>query len=200
MSAAASASLAAEKHDLRRSCAARRRALATTQPAGASAEVARALLRFPAVRAARSIALYASLPDELPTRPIYEALAAPGRCLLLPEVVGARTLQFREVTSWEALRPGRFGVRTPPRDAPAVAPASIDVALVPGVAFDTRGRRLGRGGGYYDATFPAGAAAPLLVGLAWSFQLVEAVPAGSRDRRVDAIVTERGWQRLRRGS
>jgi len=66
------------------------------------------------------------------------------------------------------------------------------VVLLPGVAFDAQGNRLGRGGGHYDATFPVGEPGPLLIGLAWSFQLIPAVPHGSRDRRVDAIVTEDG--------
>ena len=67
------------------------------------------------------------------------------------------------------------------------------VVLVPGLAFDRSGNRLGRGGGDYDATFPPGEVAPRLVGVAWEFQLVTDVPHGSHDRRVDAIVTERGW-------
>ncbi len=63
---------------------------------------------------------------------------------------------------------------------------------MPGVAFDRRGRRLGRGGGHYDRVFPPATAAPLLLGVAFSFQLVDAVPVGPADRRVDGIVTELG--------
>ncbi len=198
MSAAAPASLAAEKQDLRQRVSARRRALAVNADPGASARVARELLRRPEVRRARTIALYAALPDELPTRPVFEWLAAPGRVLAFPEVRGVAQLRFRAVERWEQLRPGRFGVATPPPTAPDVAVADFDLVLAPGVAFDEGGRRLGRGGGYYDATFPAGADAAPLIGLAWSFQVVERVPSGSRDRRVDAIVTERGWLPRRR--
>ena len=154
--------------------------------------MAELLLACAAVREARCIALYAALADELPTRPAFEALATPGRRLALPLAAPGGGLEFAVVGAWEELHRGRWGVLTPPPGAPRLAVAELDVALVPGVAFDRAGNRLGRGGGYYDATFRVGRPAPLLVGLAWSFQLLESVPHGSRDRRVDAIVTERG--------
>lgn len=94
---------------------------------------------------------------------------------------------------WRELCPGRFGVLEPPAGAPEEAPAVGDAVVVPGVAFDRAGGRLGRGGGHYDRAFPPGApGAPLLVGFAHAFQLVECVPSDSHDRRMDAIVTERG--------
>ena len=67
-----------------------------------------------------------------------------------------------------------------------------DLVLVPGVGFDRAGNRLGRGGGHYDRTFVAGG--PRLVGVCFQLQLVERVPHDSRDRPMDAIVTERGTQ------
>lgn len=98
--------------------------------------------------------------------------------------------------SWDALRRGRFGVLEPPAGA-VVRPQAGDVVVVPGVAFDRDGGRLGRGRGYYDRAFPVGAEeAPRLVGFAYSVQLVERVPCDSRDRRMDAIVTEDGVHRV----
>ena len=88
----------------------------------------------------------------------------------------------------------------PPSGA-AVRPAAGDVVVVPGVAFDRAGGRLGRGRGYYDRAFPVGEAdAPRLVGFAYAVQLVEHVPCDSRDRRVDAIVTEEGVHRVTSGT
>jgi 5-formyltetrahydrofolate cyclo-ligase len=76
-------------------------------------------------------------------------------------------------------------------------PGPGDLVLVPGIAFDAQGYRLGHGLGCYDAAFPPGAASPpLLFGVAYEFQIVESVPHGSRDRRVDAIVTERTIRRI----
>lgn len=143
-------------------------------------------------RRANRVALYAALADELPTRACFEALAANGRTALLPRVESDGVLGFRAVTRWEDLQPGRYGVLAPPESAERVVPAAGDLALVPGLAFDLRGMRLGRGGGHYDRAFAASAAGPLLCGVAYRFQLIESVPHGSHDRRMDAIVTERG--------
>jgi 5-formyltetrahydrofolate cyclo-ligase len=100
------------------------------------------------------------------------------------------------VGTWEDLVPGRYGVLEPAPEREPIALSELQLVMVPGVAFDAEGRRLGRGGGYYDRTFPVGAAGPVLVGLAFAFQLVEAVPAGPLDRRVDAVVTEQAIIRV----
>jgi 5-formyltetrahydrofolate cyclo-ligase len=104
------------------------------------------------------------------------------------------------VDDWDALAPGRFGVLEPlDSDTERLSPA--DVVIVPGVAFDRSGWRLGRGGGHYDRAFPSGAPSPWLVGVGYSFQWIAEVPHDdSRDRRVDAIVTEHGWVWRARGS
>jgi len=171
---------------------ARRRAV----PPGAAREAARqvllALLAEARVRDAGRIALYADLPGELPTRSVFEGLARLARPRLLPRVRG-EALEWAEVGDGEALAPGRFGVLEP--TGPAVAaPGPGEVALLPGLAFDANGGRLGRGGGYYDRAFPETAPSPLLVGVGYGFQCVAAVPRGERDRRVDAIVSEAGFQ------
>lgn len=186
------AELSERKQELRQRMMARRRAVAAEDALCASRAVAEVLLACPAVRSARRIGLYAALPDELPTQRIFDALCGPERSLALPATGAGRELRFLVTGRWDSLLAGRWGVLTPPDGAPPAAPSDLDVVLLPGVAFDRAGNRLGRGGGYYDATFPPRADGPFLVGLAWSFQLVEEVPHGSRDRRVDAIVTEDG--------
>jgi 5-formyltetrahydrofolate cyclo-ligase len=87
-------------------------------------------------------------------------------------------------------------VLEPPLQAEAVALAEGDLVLVPGVAFDRAGHRLGRGGGFYDRAFPAGAPrAPFLMGVAYEIQLVDVVPHGEGDRCMQAVVTERALYR-----
>lgn len=165
----------------------------TPDRAARAGEAVRALLEtWGPFRGANRVALYAALADELPTRPCFEALAASGRTALLPRVDSDGALGFRAVARWEDLQPGRYGVLTPPANAERVEPAAGDLVLVPGLAFDLRGMRLGRGGGHYDRAFAVEAARPLLCGVAYDFQLIESVPHGSHDRRMDAIVTERG--------
>jgi 5-formyltetrahydrofolate cyclo-ligase len=138
------------------------------------------------------VALYASLPDELPMRPLFEALTARGIAPLLPRMRGDR-LEFAPVRSWSDLRRGAFGILEPPNGVAAQRLGRGDVAIVPGVAFDRAGHRLGRGRGSYDRAFATSATAPFLVGAGYAFQLCTSVPHESRDRSLDAIVTESGF-------
>ena len=118
-------------------------------------------------------------------------LGALGCARLFPRVVG-EGLAFAQVDEWDELRPGALGVPEPPPARAAVTLGPEDVAIVPGVAFDRSGRRLGRGGGHYDRAFAAAGA--WRIGVAFQLQLVPAVPHDSRDRPMDAIVTEQGLQ------
>jgi 5-formyltetrahydrofolate cyclo-ligase len=177
---------------------ARLRALAPEEAERAAGEVAERVLALPEVRRAPRVALYAALVGELPSRPLFDALGAARKLRLLPRTRGA-ALEFAPADDWEGLVPGGFGVLEPPVGVPAVALGPDDVAVVPGLAFDRAGRRLGRGRGYFDRAFGAAAPAPFLLGAAFALQIVERVPSDSRDRRVDAIVTERGAHRVNQG-
>ena len=182
----APADLEVAKRRLRREMAARRRAVRREEAEAAGREVAARLAGCPAFQSARRVAFYAAREC--------------GCCALFPAVEGERRLVFRPLERWEDLRPGRYGVPEPPKQGPAVQPAQGDLVLVPGVAFDVEGHRLGRGGGCYDAAFPPGASAPLLYGVGFEFQVVDAVPHDSRDRKMDAIVTERIIRQMQRTS
>lgn len=184
--------VARQKRRLRGELLRRRRAVDPAEREAAGAAVARSLLAMPQIGRARRIALYAALPDELPTRPIFEALERLGRPRLFPRIAGSAgdRLEFAPVDAWDELLPGPLGVLAPPARRAALSLGPEDVALVPGVAFDREGRRLGRGGGHYDRAFAAGGA--FLVGIAFELQWVPRVPCDSRDRSMDAIVTERG--------
>jgi 5-formyltetrahydrofolate cyclo-ligase len=159
--------------------------------------VAAQLATAPELDAAGCVGLYAALPDEVPSRACFEALRRRGLVCIFPRREAESSLTFHRVDAWEELRAGRSGIAEPAASAPRQVPGPGDVVLVPGVAFDVHGHRLGRGAGCYDATFPPGAPSPpLLFGVAYEFQVVESVPHGSRDRRVDAIVTERTIRRV----
>jgi 5-formyltetrahydrofolate cyclo-ligase len=188
-----------EKRRLRRELSAARRRLAPAAREAAGREVARRLAACAEFRGAARVALYAALPDELPTRPCFEAVRASGRTALLPCLRGERGLVFRALAAWEELRPGRYGVPEPPQGGLELAPAAGDLVLVPGVGFDSSGNRLGRGGGVYDAAFPPGTEGPLLFGVGFELQLVPRLPCGPHDRRMHAIVTERRLIRVAAG-
>ena len=145
------------------------------------------------------MALGASLPGELAMRPIFDLLQRSGRTALFPRIVSGEALDFVALWRWEDLRSGPFGVREAPPGRMAAVLGAGDLVLVPGLGFDRRGRRLGRGGGHYDRTFPPGTSAPMLVGLAFSSQLVDEIPNGAHDRSMDGVLTECGWIRTWRG-
>ncbi len=134
---------------------------------------------------------YGPIRDEIDPRPLLDSLAARGHAMALP-VVGApdAPLVFRAWTKDDALVPGPFGTRTPGDEAPEVTPR---VVIVPLLAFDAAGWRLGYGGGYYDRTLAGlrrGPGAVLAVGIAYQDQRVDAVPRAPYDERLDWVVTE----------
>jgi 5-formyltetrahydrofolate cyclo-ligase len=185
-----SSELAEEKRRLRAEIGARRRKIAPPDARAAGRSAAARLLDDSRLVLAR-VALYAALPDEMPSRPLFEALADRGIPRLLPRMRPEGGLAFCPVERWEDLVTGGFGVLEPRGPAQRLDPD--DLVVVPGIAFDAAGRRLGRGGGHYDRSFPEvpRAAGPRLVGFAYETQLVDRVPCDSRDRAMDAIVTER---------
>ena len=154
------------------------------------------------MRQARSIALYASLDDELPTRPLFEALLTLEKHLLLPVVTTGKSLAFYPVTDWNDLSVGHYGVLEPPVAAKPAEFGKGDVVIAPGVAFDLEGHRLGRGRGYYDRTFGADSAAggSLLLGLGYEFQVWPSVPVSGHDRGIDGIATEQRVLWFERGA
>ncbi len=108
----------------------------------------------------------------------------------LPRVVGPGTMEFCAIQGWDELQPGAFGIDEPVGEAVPVE--SIDVFLVPGLAFDRRGHRLGFGKGFYDRALPQTEA--WIVGVAHHWQLVEKqLPTEDHDRAVDSVVTDREW-------
>ncbi len=183
-------SIAAEKERLRREIGALRRRIDPARRTLAGDAVARHVLAWPGLRPARRVALYAALPDELPTDRLMGALLARGHALLLPRAADSERLEFAAVSERSLLAPGVFGVLEPPPEAPATPLREDDLVLLPGVAFDRWGARLGRGGGWYDRSLPPGVRD--LFGLAFEAQLLERVPVTATDRRVRGVFTERG--------
>lgn len=159
----------------------------------AAVAAANALIALPAIEAARRVAIYLALPDELDTAPLLERLRHCGKSILLPrvDVIGKR-LTFHEFDGTSPLRRGALGIAEPRPEAPEIDLDSRDVVILPGLAFDPGGGRLGFGGGYYDRSLdiPDGRR-PLLVGYAYECQIQPSVAKAGHDRAVDVIVTER---------
>lgn len=139
------------------------------------------------------VAGYWPMGTEMDPRPLLHHLDSAGHPCLLPVVTGAdEALTFRRWHPGRPPPPGFRGIPEPGPDAPELRPR---VVLVPLLAFDRDGGRLGQGGGHYDRTLAAldGTDGPVLaVGLAYAAQQVEQVPRGPWDRRLDWIITEQG--------
>lgn len=190
----ANAAIEETKQRLRREMAARRRAVGAERRREAGRALAHHVLAAPVLQRANRVVLYDALPDEMPTEELLLALLGRARPVLLPRASGDRRLEFAIVDALSALVTGPFGAREPARDVPAEPLRPTDLILVPGVAFDRRGGRLGRGGGWYDRSLPARSERPLVVfGIGYAFQIVESVPTTALDRRVDGIFTEQGF-------
>jgi 5-formyltetrahydrofolate cyclo-ligase len=187
------------KRRLRSTLGARRSRVSPREAAAAASALVDAVLEEPRIRRARRVALYAASDHELPTRSLFEALGSLSIARLLPRFDGA-VISWGGAEDWDALTAGRFGILEPPSDPAVAGLTANDVVLLPGVAFDRSGWRLGRGGGHYDRSFPPGTESPWLVGVGYSFQWLAELPHDSRDRRVDAIVTENGWVWRARGT
>jgi 5-formyltetrahydrofolate cyclo-ligase len=131
------------------------------------------------------------LANEIDPQPLMRKLAVNGTRLALPIVLGrGKPLAMREWSFGEPLSIGQWGIREPKPDAPSVEP---DILLVPLLAFDRTGRRIGYGAGYYDLTITLLRArkAVTAVGLAFAAQEVSSVPVTPRDARLDLVLTER---------
>ena len=137
---------------------------------------------------AQVILAYYSLPDEVCTHQLIDDLVAEGKTVLLPKVLDTTTMELRLYTGPHDLASGPFGILEPtgsPFHLSALSP-SIDVALIPGIAFDALGHRLGRGRGYYDRFLRT--MRPRLIGLCFDFQIVEVVPFDANDIPVDIVI------------
>jgi 5-formyltetrahydrofolate cyclo-ligase len=182
-----------DKHELRARVRRQRAALGAGERTRAVRQAGDHLLAVPEVAAARRVLLYASHGDEVDTDRIVTSLVARGMEVLLPRVVDRR-LELVHVGDLASLAAGFRGLREP--TGPAVGSEGLDVAVVPGIAFDRLGGRLGQGGGHYDRLLAELPPAVVRIGLAFALQVVEAVPHETHDVPVDLLVTEEGPIRI----
>ncbi len=137
---------------------------------------------------AESLALYASIHNEVNTERILVAALLDGKRVCFPRVDGEQIV-FIEVSGAHDLKPGRFRVPEP-QGQTVILPESLDLIFVPGIAFDSHGHRLGYGFGFYDRALAACKNAEF-IGLGYAFQVVERLPEEKHDIRLDYLATER---------
>jgi 5-formyltetrahydrofolate cyclo-ligase len=179
---------------LRQAVLRRRDALPEDERAALSESIIGRVLMLPAYQRSEVVLAYASFGSELRTDGFLERVLQDGKSLLLPRVerCGLRLYGVRDLT--RDLVPGTWGIREPDPERRRVAdPKTVDFALVPGVAFDRQGWRLGHGGGFYDRLLEGGISdrASSVAG-AFELQVVHEIPTDPHDAPVDVVVTEKG--------
>jgi 5-formyltetrahydrofolate cyclo-ligase len=179
------------KLTLRRQMVARRDALDAEARAVGGASIIARLVALPSFEAARTVLLTLSFRSEWDTLPLVRAALAAGKTVAAPRVNAAtRMLElFAIADPYHDVDTGPQGIPEPVPHCPTVAPAAIDWVLVPGVCFDRHGGRLGYGGGYYDRLLPLMSPNAARIAGAFDPQIIEHVPVGPHDARVDLIVT-----------
>lgn len=179
------------KADLRGEARARLRALSASEKAEASARLLAQLIALPAWQGAATVGLYASLPGEPATRPIFETARhqKPQARLMLPRMRPPSGIDLHLVRDWERdLSANELGILEPrPERCPLLPPSELDLVLVPGLGFDAAGHRLGRGGGYYDRLLGRVSPTCQRIGLFFACQEFAALPTEPHDQSVQPL-------------
>ena len=184
---------------LRREARERRRALTRPIQSQHSIAATRLLITSPWFRRSRTIGLYLATDGELDLAPFIKAARRFKKHLFLPALrsTPGNGLWFVEYRSGDQLIKNRFGISEPDIRKRAPMPLwAIDLILMPLVAFDPDGNRLGMGGGFYDKSLavrqrPSHRSKPILIGMAHECQRVERIPTRSWDIPMDGVITER---------
>jgi len=166
------------------------RRLSSAERARRSQMILEKLSSHPRFLEARSVLIYVAFQAEVETRPLLEEARRCGKRVFLPRIDSKRGLiQAIEVEGREELEPNEYGVLEPPFDSTRLEkPRNLDLIVVPGLGFDRRGGRLGRGKGYFDR-FLREAKQAYKIGLAFDCQMVEKIPRASHDVKIHEVLT-----------
>lgn len=176
-----------DKAELRRSLIRQRMEISTIEKAERSARIAQRVLALSAYKNAENILMYAAVRNEVETHGLIRQAISDGKRIYLPVTRGRRKMDAVRIQDRAELVAGRLDIPEP-KDGAIISPAEIDLVLVPGVAFDRTGARIGYGAGYFDAYLKNVRCAKLA--LAFDAQILERIDAEPHDVRMDGIITE----------
>lgn len=182
------------KKELRKKIIAQRDQLSPLEVIEKSSLIAGRLYGLPAYLKADTVMFFIAFGSEVNTRAMVEETIKRGKLALAPKALPkTRELIPSQIIDWEQdLAPGSYNIPEPRADKlRPFAPEKIDLLIVPGVAFDQKGNRLGYGGGYYDRFFPLLNPGTPLVALVFDLQILPDVPVDEWDHRVDCIITDK---------
>ena len=172
------------KSDIRRAAKSAVKALTAQQKADKSTLILSCIASSESIKSAKTVALYASLSEEVQSVELIELLSQTKR-VVLPRVAGD-DMDFYPYTP-SSLKVGAFGIEEPQGSEP-ISPDEIDVIVVPGVAFTTDGKRCGRGKGYYDKYLSRSGFRAIKIGVCYTEQLAEDIPNEPHDIVMDYMI------------
>ncbi|MFZ5753176.1 MAG: 5-formyltetrahydrofolate cyclo-ligase [Bacillota bacterium] len=181
-----------DKKTLRKTLLKRRESLSWLEVQGKSHEITQRVLFLPEYKKAETILIYLAYNKELDTSAIMQTAWQQKKKIVVPVCQPRdRSLLLSELLDFNELAPGTWGILEPKAEFLRPVPVqNIDLLIIPCVAFDREGYRLGYGGGYFDRFLPAIRSDCTKVGLAYDFQLLDELPREPHDTAVDIIITE----------
>ncbi len=184
--------MARDKRGLRSFMRARRKAQDLRAAQQKSRRITQTLVSLPEYQKARCVALYSSLAEEVGTRELMQAALRQGQVIAVPKVNGSeiRLLRVCDLER-DLVLPGSFGILEPdPALCEPVPMETVDLFVVPGLAFDRFGSRVGFGAGFYDRLLPGKRPGARVMAVAFDFQVVHAIQTHERDHPMEAVITE----------
>lgn len=178
------------KTEMRTAIRTKRRALSAEEQRAAAQTVFERICTFEPYKNAGTVMAYMACRGELSLEHVIRNALFSGKTLLLPRCEAPGIMTARRIRSMDDLAPGAYGLPEPRESCAAIVPARIDLILVPGVAFDCAGHRLGQGGGYYDRFLAESSA--VRAGICHGFALLDGVPREAHDIRMDYVITPGG--------
>lgn len=175
-----------DKNTLRSTIRALRNNLSTEERIAKSRAISKKLESHPRFKAAQIILFYVSTPEEVDTHELIQTHLN-KKTILVPTVHGNH-LKCYELTKWNQLKKGTYGILEIPSTLHSPFTQPPELIIVPGIAFDTKGHRVGYGKGYYDNTLSRHSAPT--IGLAYQLQVVDHIPQEPHDQAVDILITE----------
>jgi 5-formyltetrahydrofolate cyclo-ligase len=178
------------KRKLRQIMLARRRVLSDVEASEFGHVIQRTFIASAEFGRAGMVGLYAPIHNEVDTSEVLTALLAIRRAVLYPAVTGDM-MEFRRVLDPDMLRRGAYGIPEPDASCEVIDPGLADFIIVPGIAFDETGKRIGYGKGFYDRTLHHLEGTGKLIGFCYDCQVVETIVGEPHDVTMDLLITEK---------
>ena len=185
-----------QKSKIRSLIESKRRSLSGESVISQSSKIISHLKKTPEFQAAKTVHCFVAWRNEVNTHHLIKEILETGRRVIVPVTdLSSHTLLHSEIKSFDELKKGTFGILEPPEDRfRKVEISEFNLVVVPGVAFDLAGHRIGFGGGFYDGFLRNIKATK--IALAYEFQIVDKIPTRAEDEKVDILVTEKSVYRF----